>query len=51
MNNPENKYASAGEINVYKATKDVTLIDPIKNITRRRKVHYNERGRDSEVPI
>ena len=28
--NPENKYASAGEINVYKATKDVTLIDPIK---------------------
>ena len=28
--NPENKYASAGEINVYKATKDVTLMDPIK---------------------
>lgn len=25
-----NKYASAGEINVYKATKDVTLVDPIK---------------------
>ena len=25
-----NKYASAGEINVYKATKDVSLVDPIK---------------------
>ena len=25
-----NKFASAGEINVYKATKDVTLVDPIK---------------------
>lgn len=28
--NPEGKYASAGEINVYSATKEVTLINPIK---------------------
>lgn len=33
--NPENKYASAGEINVYKATKDVTLIDPIKVVAEK----------------
>lgn len=28
--NPEGKYASAGEINVYSATKEVTLVNPIK---------------------
>ena len=33
--NPETKYASAGEINVYKAIKDITLVDPIKVVSEK----------------
>ena len=47
--NPENKYASAGEINVYKATKDVTLIDPIKILPEEGKSTTMKEGETQKV--
>ncbi len=46
-----NKYASAGEINVYKATKDVTLVDPIKILPEEGKSTTMKEGETQTVPI
>lgn len=42
--NPEGKYASAGEINVYSATKEVTLVNPIKILPEEGKTNTMKEG-------